>query len=433
MSLPGLTAASSAYDLFMYFIVYKVGNYLWPYFMMIPWFIETAIVPKFIQKFHINNNEGGQNTLTQVLNYLQELNPGKAYRDFNPWTEDTNPGFSEDLKKVQYSLAPGNHILTYKNRYVYISLEQQKLSRSIFNVLTISAFSTDPTFFDNLIKDSAKKFTDKRYVYVKLDSNVRTGRDGNLIVSWSRRKLAPVVTFADAIIAPENYKRLESAFKRFNSRPKREIELKIPHRLVILLSGPPGFGKTTLINAIAHELNLNIYATMLSMLIDPVIPYLFDHVKSNSCMVFEDIDSMTVNREGVTIANSHGIAGSIASDSKDQKNVSLSAVLNILDGLYAPDGSVIIMTTNYLERLDPALIRPERVHLHLKFGPDETVYERFTEKFYRDIPDSDIKQSQISSIVGHCMKTSISTSSLQSVFRLHENLDEAVKTVINTL
>ena len=43
--------------------------------------------------------------------------------------------------------------------------------------------------------------------------------------------------------------------------------------------------------------------------------------------------------------------------------VSLSTLLNVLDGLASPEGRLLIMTTNHIECLDPALIRPGRVDM----------------------------------------------------------------------
>ena len=41
--------------------------------------------------------------------------------------------------------------------------------------------------------------------------------------------------------------------------------------------------------------------------------------------------------------------------------VTLSGVLNALDGLFTSESQIVIMTTNYIDNLDPALIRPGRL------------------------------------------------------------------------
>ena len=46
-------------------------------------------------------------------------------------------------------------------------------------------------------------------------------------------------------------------------------------------------------------------------------------------------------------------------------SVSLSTLLNCLDGYAMHEGTIIIMTSNHPEVLDPALIRPGRIDTHL--------------------------------------------------------------------
>jgi chaperone BCS1 len=48
--------------------------------------------------------------------------------------------------------------------------------------------------------------------------------------------------------------------------------------------------------------------------------------------------------------------------------VSLSSLLNVLDGVGSQEGRVLIMSTNHVERLDDALIRPGRVDMTLELG-----------------------------------------------------------------
>ncbi|KAL3453099.1 hypothetical protein BJX65DRAFT_302994 [Aspergillus insuetus] len=53
---------------------------------------------------------------------------------------------------------------------------------------------------------------------------------------------------------------------------------------------------------------------------------------------------------------------------RTNQNVSLSDVLNVIDGVAACEGRILVMTTNHLEKLDPALIRPGRVDMAIEFG-----------------------------------------------------------------
>ena len=53
---------------------------------------------------------------------------------------------------------------------------------------------------------------------------------------------------------------------------------------------------------------------------------------------------------------------------KEKKTLTLAGLLEVLDGVMEMDGRMIVITTNYPERLDAALTRPGRIDVKLKFG-----------------------------------------------------------------
>jgi len=68
-----------------------------------------------------------------------------------------------------------------------------------------------------------------------------------------------------------------------------------------------------------------------------------------SLILLEDVDAAFVQRDSV--------------QSKKSGGLTFSGFLNALDGVRSKDGTIVIMTTNHRERLDPALIRPGRCDL----------------------------------------------------------------------
>lgn len=123
----------------------------------------------------------------------------------------------------------------------------------------------------------------------------------------------------------------------------------IPFRTGILLYGDPGSGKSSTALAIANELKMNVYIVALSSLSsDESLNDCFSAIPSNSIVILEDIDvaSAVKNR-----------------DDDDDKGVTMSGMLNVLDGFQSPQGVITIMTTNRKDVLDPAIIRPGRVDL----------------------------------------------------------------------
>lgn len=62
-----------------------------------------------------------------------------------------------------------------------------------------------------------------------------------------------------------------------------------------------------------------------------------------------------------------GVGGATTIDGESKMGISLSGLLNAIDGVASHEGRVLVMTTNHPERLDPALIRPGRVDMQIAF------------------------------------------------------------------
>jgi ATPase family associated with various cellular activities (AAA) len=122
----------------------------------------------------------------------------------------------------------------------------------------------------------------------------------------------------------------------------------LPFRTGILLYGEPGSGKSSTALAIANELKMNVYIITLSALMsDESLNDCFASIPRNSIVILEDID----------------IAHSTKDRDDDDNGVTMSGLLNVLDGFQSPPGVITIMTTNRLDVLDEAVIRPGRVDL----------------------------------------------------------------------
>lgn len=125
-----------------------------------------------------------------------------------------------------------------------------------------------------------------------------------------------------------------------------------------LFYGKPGTGKTSLIYALASYFDMDIKLLNLNGLSDDSLIAAIQSVDKGSFLVIEDIDAMTdAGNERVGFTNSK-----ISTDSK----LSLSALLNSLDGISTPDGLITFITTNHLEKLDKALVRDGRIDYKLE-------------------------------------------------------------------
>jgi chaperone BCS1 len=137
-----------------------------------------------------------------------------------------------------------------------------------------------------------------------------------------------------------------------------------------LVKGTPGSGKSSLIHAIAGELALDVYVVSLSAswVNDSSLTSLLGRIPARSILLLEDIDAAftrSTSRDGDSSGTPDASKTTIGPEKKEESDkastdtntLTLSGLLNSLDGMQASESRILFCTTNHLERLDPALSR----------------------------------------------------------------------------
>lgn len=129
-----------------------------------------------------------------------------------------------------------------------------------------------------------------------------------------------------------------------------------------LLYGPPGTGKSSLIAAMANYLKFDVYdLEMSSVTSNFELRRLLVSTANRCILVVEDIDCSLESQSRAADAR-HAY--------RRRDEVNLSGLLNFIDGLWSSCGSerIIVFTTNHKDRLDPALLRPGRMDVHIEMS-----------------------------------------------------------------
>lgn len=187
---------------------------------------------------------------------------------------------------------------------------------------------------------------------------------------WTRLDDLPPRTLDSVVLPDGQLERLVEDVGRFLGAEDQYLRRCIPWHRGHLYEGPPGTGKTSVARALASHFGMDLwYLPLADLERDCDLISALNRIGPRSMLLLEDVDVFH--------------AATLRSES--DKGVTLSGLLNALDGIATPHGLLTVMTTNVPDVLDSALLRPGRVDLREHFGlADREQIARLLQRWYAD-------------------------------------------------
>jgi len=323
---------------------------------------------------------------------------------------------SKDIYCKVYSKYENNESNNDKNNGLYIETITMELYSYKLNLNSLTKF------LDIITQDYQNRLellrNNKRFIYSYIGVN-KTDKDINN--NWDECEFTSSRTFKNLFFEDKNM--LISKLDFFiNNREWYDNEGH-PYTLGVGLHGPPGTGKTSIIKCIANKLNRHIILIPLSKITtqkefnECYFEKIYNrhnqkHIDFNDkIIVFEDIDCMSdivkqrdnieqVNTQENGTKNINNVlldlhkkidnnTGNIINTHENTDKITLSYILNVIDGIRETPNRILIITSNMYSCLDKALVRPGRIDitLELKNASRSTIKDMYNYYYNKNLDD----------------------------------------------
>lgn len=328
-------------------------------------------------------------------------------------TKSDNGDEYDETEERNFLISPGVgiHKFWYKKSFFWINRNREneasgdKWSPKKFEYFEIYTFRWNKNKLLELIKETQTDF-------YKKDWGSTIGLHTVCYGEWSSRKRINKRPTESVVLQNNNIDLLINDIKNFKGESTENyyIEKGIPYKRTYLFHGHPGTGKTSCIKALASEFNTDIYIVNLSnaKTDDDKLLDLFDDIPKFSFIVMEDIDT--------------------ANSTKRKTNTKLtgttfSGLLNIMDGINSEDGRIIFATTNKIESIDPAFLRPGRIDKIMQFDyANEYQIGAMFDRFF--ISNNGEKNQFINTLKPH---KELTTATIQELLINSTDIQSAIK------
>lgn len=297
---------------------------------------------------------------------------------------EDNDGLQDGTQRRVHKLTPGPglHVLRFQNRWFLVRKDvtqpggNESAGRNVpssggarkTETLTIVTHGRDPAIIQKLIDDVM---------------DVQRNRDTVPVYFWAGNGYARCTeklkrSLSTVYLDEELKQRVIDDLQNFLTRRRWYADRGIPWRRGYLFEGPPGTGKSTLIFALASLLDKPVYIINPSTIWDDGALMSAMNQAGSGMVVIEDADTFKVTQERARKRPQQydGLNETAASaawerprpQDEEGMGITLSGLLNAIDGIASAEGRILFITSNHPDVLDAALLRPGRVDVRERLG-----------------------------------------------------------------
>ncbi|OAA71745.1 bcs1 [Akanthomyces lecanii RCEF 1005] len=289
-------------------------------------------------------------------NGLNEAARSRIARVGVTWANPKKDSSGPVKKPISLSPWKGSFLFRFKNHFLYYQTETVVTTFHRKEIASITCIGRSGDVLKKLLEQCRREYLQKNEGKITIFEN-----HGD---SWKKRA-AKQIRPLSTVMLPENQKEaLINDVREFVSPATREwyCQKNFAYRRGYLFYGPPGTGKSSLSSAIAGEFEMDIYTINIPSVDDQTLTKLFNELPDKCLVLMEDIDAAATDR-----------SASEEERKERKQSLSLSGLLNEIDGVASQEGRILIMTTNHKNLLDDALIREGRIDLKIKFSLADSV------------------------------------------------------------